>query len=82
MRYIGDIPHPFIKISLFKMDNKYSLKMEMGMYEQTYKWRDIDGLQTPEHISKIIDEEFLVSCITHFKEMQQNFGATLKRNIP
>lgn len=81
MRYICDIPHPFIKISVFKMDNKYSLKLEMGMFEQTYKWRDIDELTTPDHISKIVDNSFLEACISQFKTMQQAFSATLQRNI-
>ncbi len=81
MRYIGDIPHPIIKISIFKMDNKYSLKLEMGMYEQTYKWRDIDYLDTPDKIEKIVDDDFLQTCLSHFKIMHETFAATLKRNL-
>lgn len=53
----------------------------MGMFEQTYKWRDIDELTTPDHISKIVDNSFLEACISQFKTMQQAFSATLQRNI-
>jgi hypothetical protein len=37
MRYIKDIAGTRFKISIYHWNNKYIIKMESGMYEQTYK---------------------------------------------
>jgi hypothetical protein len=59
MRIVGEIPHPIIKITVFKNDGKFSMKCETGLLEQMYKFRDDDRLQTFEDIQKIVDTEFI-----------------------
>ena len=39
MRILGYIDHPVVKITVFKMDNKFSVKFESIHYEQTFKFR-------------------------------------------
>jgi hypothetical protein len=42
MRYIKDIPHVQFKIGLYQWNSKYIIKVESGMYEQTYKIDDYE----------------------------------------
>lgn len=59
MRIVGEIPHPVIKITVFKNDGKFSIKCESGLVEQIYKFRDDERLQSFEDIQKIVDESFI-----------------------
>jgi hypothetical protein len=59
MRIIGNIEHPVLKITVFKMENKISIKFESGLYEQTYKFRIGDGMETFEDVEKLVDSAFL-----------------------
>lgn len=59
MRIIGNIDHPVLKITVFKMENKISIKFESGLYEQTYKFRTGDGMETFEDVEKLVDSAFL-----------------------
>lgn len=59
MRIIGQIEHPVLKITIFKNDNRISVKLESGLYEQTYKFRDGEGIESAEDVEKFINSEFL-----------------------
>ncbi len=59
MRIVGDIPHPVIKITVFKNDGKFSIKCEAGLLEQIYKFREDERLQSFEDIQKIVDKDFI-----------------------
>lgn len=59
MRIIGQIEHPILKITIFKNDNRISVKLESGLYEQTYKFRDGEGIESAEDVEKFITSEFL-----------------------
>ncbi|MBK7870450.1 MAG: hypothetical protein IPJ74_07085 [Saprospiraceae bacterium] len=52
MRIIGYIEHPVLKITVFKMDNKISIKFESGLYEQTYKFRSGDTISNLGDVKK------------------------------
>lgn len=77
MRIIGTIPHPYVKITVFAMNMRYSVKLEMGQMEQTYKIRESDHINGIEDISRLLDEELIDQCIEHFtamhKSMEQAF---------
>ena len=45
MRIIGHIPHPVMKITVFVMDMKFAVKLEIGLMEQTYKLRESDQIK-------------------------------------
>jgi hypothetical protein len=59
MRIVGEIPHPVMKITVFKHDGKFSLKFESGLLEHIYKFREDERLQTFEDIQKLVDETFI-----------------------
>ena len=59
MRIVGEIPHPIMKITVFKNDGKFSIKFESGLIEQIYKFRDDERLQSFEDIQKIVNEDFI-----------------------
>jgi len=79
MRYIKDIINTKYKISLYQWNNKYIVKIESGMYEQTYKIDEYEVSNT-EEIEKCIDEVFISSVTERFKLMNNDFTDTLKRN--
>jgi len=71
MRIVGDIPHPSLKITIFLHDSKYAVKFESGLYEQTYKFRSGDNLQTVEDIKAIVDSEFIQEVAASIPKMHQ-----------
>ncbi len=75
MRIIGNIPHPLVKISVFKMNMKFAVKLEMGLLEQTFKIRESGSINGLDAVSQLIDDTFINQCITRFKEMNDQMSA-------
>lgn len=82
MRIIGNIEHPTLKISIFRMDNRISVKFENGLYEQTYKLGQDDRLSTVESIQKLVDPDFLEQVSAVFRQMHQLRMAAYSRTFP
>ena len=82
MRIIGHIEHPQLKVTLFKMDNKFSVKLESGVYEQTYKFRQSKDLETTEDLKKLIDPEFIESVLLEINRMHQIRTKAFNRYLP
>ena len=82
MRIIGHIDHPILKITVFKMDNKLSIKMETGLYEQTYKFRESDEISQFEDIQALVDEHFINTVLAEMSSMHQIKMAALDRFLP
>ena len=59
MRIVGDIPHPSIKITIFKNDGLFSVKCETGLIEQIFKLRENPHLQSTEDVKKMFDADFI-----------------------
>lgn len=81
MRIIGQLPHPFLKITVFSLNMKFAVKFEAGLMEQTYKFRESDVMKSLSDIEKLIDETFTNQVIEHFKEMNTTLGSSFKRNF-
>ncbi len=81
MRIVGEIPHPNLKITIFLHDSKYAVKLESGLYEQTYKFRSGDEIQTVEDIKALIDEEFIAAAEKLLPQMHQQKLAAMGRLI-
>lgn len=64
-----------------QMNNRYVLKLEANMLEQTYKFNEDDNLRTMADIEKIVDETFLNECIKRFSDMNKSRGEAYQRNI-
>ncbi|MBX2965907.1 MAG: hypothetical protein KF845_07155 [Cyclobacteriaceae bacterium] len=71
MRIIGEIPHPSCKITLFSWNNRYLIKLEQGLFEQTYKINQFD-LSSEGDLSQIVSHEFIANALDIFNTMQAN----------
>lgn len=76
MQTIGEVPHPDIKITLFYWNNKYLIKLELGLLEQTFKVSELD-VSGEEDIKGMLDENFLEAALKRFKDMQQSLFLSL-----
>lgn len=81
MRIVGYIEHPILKITVMQMSERFVLKIEANMLEQTYKFNEDDNLRTLKDIEKIVDEMFISECIKRFSEMNRSRGEAYQRNI-
>jgi len=81
MRIIGNIDHPSLKITVFKMDNKLSVKFETGLYEQTFKFRESDELHDFETMQKLVDGAFVGEVMENFAKMHRSKNEALGRFI-
>lgn len=71
MRIVGYIEHPNMKITVFKMENKLSVKFESGLFEQTYKFRDGEAVESLLDVQRIVDAAFLKDVEQVLNKMQQ-----------
>lgn len=80
MRYLRDIPHSFYKISLYKWNGKYIVKIEAGgRYEQTFKVDETD-LESDLEVDTILDAAFMAQVKDRFDAMHTDWTDSLKRN--
>ena len=82
MRIIGEIPHSSLKITVFEMGNRLSVKFEFGLMEQTYKFRKGDGLQTFNDVHKMLDKEFVDRVAEQFSQMEKVKSGLTRRFYP
>lgn len=81
MRIIGNIEHPILKITVFKMENRISVKFESGLYEQTYKFRSGEGIESFEDVEKVVDATFKAQVLQHLNLMHEIKNQAISRNI-
>ena len=79
MRIVGEIPHPSCKITIFAWNNRYLIKLEAGMLEQTYKINQFD-VTSEADLQKIVDEPFIREALSRFDEMHHSLMGSLARN--
>ncbi|MFN4080545.1 MAG: hypothetical protein ACK4NS_06560 [Saprospiraceae bacterium] len=82
MRIIGEIPHPRFKVTIFKMGERVSVKIENALYEQTYKLGDDDRFQTPEAVERLLDGAFFEAADRVMQAMHQNRLQAIARLTP
>lgn len=76
MRILDEVQHPKCRISIFGMNDKYLLKVELGQLEQTFKMPQYDFTDLEELKSKVTPA-FIDNCIRRFVEMEEERGAFL-----
>lgn len=81
MRIIGNIEHPILKITVFKMENRISVKFESGLYEQTYKFRIGEGIESFEDVEKVVDAPFQAQVLQLLTNMHELKNQAIARNI-
>lgn len=68
MRVVKEIPLPDLKISIFYWNNKYLVKFEQGLLEQTFKVPQTD-ISDEEELEVLLTASFLTKVRQRFKEM-------------
>jgi hypothetical protein len=78
MRIVGEIPHPDCKITLLAWNNRYLIKIEQGLLEQTFKVNQFDIFNEADVI-KMLDSTFISECLARFEDMHQSLVRALDR---
>lgn len=78
MRVIKEIPHSLCKITLFAWNNRYIIKVERGLFEQTFKVAQFDVTGESE-VVQMVDEEFVRQCVVRFEEMALSLAQAQQR---
>ncbi len=82
MRIIGNIEHPDLKITVFKMDNRVSVKFENTLYEQTYKLGMDERTGSMEGVTRLVDPGFIDHVSSLFRQMHQARISAFGRAFP
>jgi hypothetical protein len=78
MRIIREIPNSDCKITLFSWNNRYLIKLEQGLLEQTFKVDQFD-FQNEEEVIQLLDSTFIQQALHRFIEMAKSLGAARER---
>ena len=63
------------------MDNKLSIKFELGLYEQTYKFRESDYMKNMADAEKLVDGKLMEEVLKNFSEMHRAKNESLGRLV-
>lgn len=77
MRVIKEFSESGIRISLFSWNNKFLLKFEQGMVEQTFKVSEME-VSSEEDLSVFWSEAYLSTVQKRFDEMHQSLRNQLE----
>jgi hypothetical protein len=72
MKFIKDIPNNYCKTGLYYWNNKFIIKFETGMYEQTYKISEME-VSGEDEVEEMLGDTFMESVIERFKQMANDF---------
>jgi hypothetical protein len=79
MRVVKEIPHSELKITVYHWNNRYLIKFEAGLLEQTYKIQEFD-ISSEDQLTNIISVDFLKAVITTFESMGHQFQQAVIRS--
>jgi len=68
MRVVKELSVGSIRITVFSWNNKYLIKYEQGMVEQTYKVSELDVLEEDD-LKLFFEEKWLEKVAGKFEEM-------------
>ncbi|HLW20170.1 MAG TPA: hypothetical protein VKX33_07605 [Cyclobacteriaceae bacterium] len=77
MRVVNEFTKNGIRISLFSWNNKYLLKFEQGMIEQTFKISEMDIVEEND-LAIFYSDDFLLNVQKRFDEMHQLLRSQLE----
>lgn len=78
MRVVGEIPHSACKITIFAWNNRYLIKLEQGLLEQTYKINEYD-VTSEEELYRVVDTIFIDEALSRFAAMRATLQEALQR---
>jgi hypothetical protein len=76
MKAIGGIQHPECKISLFDWNQKYLVKIEQGMCEQTFKVSHFD-VADEAALRAAVTPAFIEKALSRFASMHESINEIL-----
>ncbi len=79
MRTIAELPLKDFKVSLFAMNQKYIIKCEQGVLEQTYKIAESNVPDGVDGIFQLLDEAFIDSITARFSSMREDMNQAYGR---
>ncbi|MBK9150997.1 MAG: hypothetical protein IPM26_08315 [Saprospiraceae bacterium] len=79
MRILAEYDKDGIKVTVFQMNGRLSVKFEDNLLEQTFKFRDGSGIEQPEDVMKMTDESFMQALKSRFEEMNHSRTAALEK---
>ena len=82
MRIIGYLEHAYLKITVFQMDNRISVKFENDFAEQTFKLRMQEGVAGLPDIKELMDKDFTAQVEARFAQMRQQLAVAVERRLP
>lgn len=80
MRILGSIDHPKWKITVFKMEDRLSAKLESALYELAFKFRAGEGMESLEDVRNFMDASFFDEVGRQFEALHQTRLQALSRN--
>jgi len=81
MRIISEWTKDDIRVTVFHMNGRYSIKLEKELLEQTYKFRD-GQFNSLDELKAILSDEFYSTCQSVFNAMIENkMSSIAKKNI-
>ena len=78
MRVVGEIPHSDCKITIFSWNNRYLIKLEQGLLEQTFKVNEFD-ISGESELYRIVDHPFVQEALQRFAEMSLSLRQAMQR---
>ena len=78
MRVVGEIPHSDCKITIFSWNNRYLIKLEQGLLEQTFKVNEFD-ISGESELYRIVDQPFIQEAVQRFVEMSRSLREAMQR---
>jgi|AntRauTorckE5430_2_1112549.scaffolds.fasta_scaffold111854_2 hypothetical protein len=82
MRIAGYIEHPKLKITIFQMDNRFTVKFEDGTLEQAYKFRSGDFINSVGDIRQLVDATFIQEVTAEMARLYRIHKDALERLQP
>jgi hypothetical protein len=81
MRIIGEFDSNNVKVTVFSMNGRISVKFERDLMEQTYKFRDGSPVRTLEDVQEYCSPETITSINQIFGQMHEVRGTALQSMI-
>ncbi|WMX16385.1 MULTISPECIES: hypothetical protein [unclassified Aureispira] len=81
MRIIGYIDTKGYKTTVFKNNDRFIVKFESDLFEQTFKFRESEKVGSFNDIKNLIDAEFQKQVEDRFKEMYESSGRLLDKYL-
>lgn len=81
MKVAAEFTRPEGRVSIFRMNNKYLIKIERGNFEQTFKISELDYvIKDEKDAERLLDEDFMKMVTENFMKMNSALHEALDRN--